>query len=134
MIEWIDTEWKEELSWCPSQLIRRFKYKGEEYMLYLRWRHENPWTLRIIKELKGERSPQYLFYEPNILEFIGIYLSMEDYKLAEEIAESMLYKLDKFGLLEDIITNKFDPVSEKSKNFKNAVAGVLLRYLIDEVY
>ena len=40
--------WYDELIWCPSQCYYFFDHLGEHFCLYLRWRHQDPWTAEII--------------------------------------------------------------------------------------
>ena len=42
------SEWDDSLIWCPSQCELRLKYKGKNYILYLRWRWNDPWTASLI--------------------------------------------------------------------------------------
>ena len=42
--------WSEDLIWCPSQInSNEFVYNNNVYYIYLRWRHENPWTADLIQ-------------------------------------------------------------------------------------
>ena len=42
-------EFLEELLWCPSQIYYYFQDKSEKiWCLYLRWRHDDPWTSELI--------------------------------------------------------------------------------------
>lgn len=41
-------DWEDSLIWCPSQCELKIKHKGKNYVLYLRWRWENPWTAALI--------------------------------------------------------------------------------------
>ena len=43
-------EWFYELIWCPRQCYYRIEYNGADYMLYLRWRWENPWQAHIVQD------------------------------------------------------------------------------------
>ena len=41
--------WLESLIWCPSQIEYYFKdSNGSNYLIYLRWRHSDPWTAELI--------------------------------------------------------------------------------------
>lgn len=42
-------EWKDSLIWCPSQCYLKFKWRDLHCMLYLRWRHHDPWTATLIE-------------------------------------------------------------------------------------
>lgn len=41
-------EWNDSLIWCPSQCELKLKHKGKNYILYLRWRWDDPWTADLI--------------------------------------------------------------------------------------
>ena len=45
----INGTWEDDLIWCPSQCYYRFTYKGTSYIIYLRWRHDDPWTAELIE-------------------------------------------------------------------------------------
>ena len=57
--------WEDSMLWCPSQCYLYFYVeKGDKkdfYMIYLRWRHEDPWTGDLFKtdekgnEIAGSR-------------------------------------------------------------------------------
>jgi hypothetical protein len=49
------TGWHRNLMWCPSQVEKRYQYKGYEVIAYLRWRWNDPWTGNFILE-NNERS------------------------------------------------------------------------------
>ena len=40
--------WIEDLLWCPSQCYYYFKNGDQDYCIYLRWRHYDPWTAELI--------------------------------------------------------------------------------------
>lgn len=42
-------EWKEDLIWCPSQLYLPLKYGEHLFVIYLRWRHSDPWSATLIQ-------------------------------------------------------------------------------------
>ena len=44
------TGWKRSLIWCPSQVTKICQYKNYEVTLYLRWRHNDPWSAEFIIE------------------------------------------------------------------------------------
>jgi len=46
-------EWEDLLLWCPSQCFNYFKHEGKMYCIYLRWRHDNPWTADLVHIPKG---------------------------------------------------------------------------------
>jgi hypothetical protein len=53
-------EWEDSLIWCPSQCFLNFTIGKKHYVLYLRWRWEDPWTADLIETdetfaLQGDR-------------------------------------------------------------------------------
>lgn len=43
-------EWFDELIWCPSQCYYRLQHNGLDYILYLRWRWNDPWQAYVVKD------------------------------------------------------------------------------------
>lgn len=43
-------EWSEDLIWCPSQCYLKIKHEGKPFEIYLRWRWDDPWTCRLLKD------------------------------------------------------------------------------------
>jgi hypothetical protein len=41
--------WSDDLIWCPSQCYYRFKYRDSFWVIYLRWRHGDPWKATLIE-------------------------------------------------------------------------------------
>jgi hypothetical protein len=42
-----NNEWNEMIAWCPTQLSKKVYIKSIEFVLYLRWRHTDPFTYSI---------------------------------------------------------------------------------------
>ena len=44
-------EWQRDLIRCPSQIYYYFKDSktGKRYCIYLRWRHEDPWSADLVE-------------------------------------------------------------------------------------
>lgn len=40
--------WEDSLLYCPSQCELKIKAYGRNYILYLRWRWDDPWTADLI--------------------------------------------------------------------------------------
>ncbi len=40
-------DWDDDLSWCPSQCIKKIEYHGRHFILLLHWRHHNTWTAEL---------------------------------------------------------------------------------------
>jgi hypothetical protein len=41
--------WREDLIKCPSQCYFEFKHEDRPYVIYLRWRWDDPWTMDIVE-------------------------------------------------------------------------------------
>lgn len=44
--------WIDDLIWCPSQCYLYIQFKEKNYVIYLRWRHSDPWSAVIIECIK----------------------------------------------------------------------------------
>ena len=42
-------QWFDELIGCPSQCYHHIQRNGIDYILYLRWRWEDPWQAEVVK-------------------------------------------------------------------------------------
>ena len=62
-------KWYDDLIWCPSQCYYYFMHEGDMYCIYLRWRHDDPWTVEIIKCADGDFD---LNYETCIWKYIKV--------------------------------------------------------------
>lgn len=82
-------KWYDDLIWCPSQCYYYFMHKGDMYCIYLRWRHQDPWTAEIIKCAEGDFD---LNDKTSIWKFIKIPY-FEDYEL-EKLEEYIMARLD----------------------------------------
>jgi len=58
------SSWQDDLVWCPSQCRVEAEHKGEKIVLYLRWRHQDPWQGHVIEnepvDAGGDWSPDLL--------------------------------------------------------------------------
>jgi hypothetical protein len=43
------SDWSDDLIWCPSQCTKKISYKNRHFIIYLRWRHSDPWTADLIE-------------------------------------------------------------------------------------
>ena len=82
-------KWYDDLIWCPSQCYYYFMHDDDMYCIYLRWRHQNPWTAEIIKCAEGDFN---LNHESSIWKFIKIPY-FEDCEL-EKLKEYIMARLD----------------------------------------
>ena len=41
--------WQDDLIWCPSQCYLYFNFGNKSYCVYLRWRHDDPWTADLVQ-------------------------------------------------------------------------------------
>jgi len=62
------SKWRDDLCGCPSQCYGEVEHEGKKLMLYLRWRHQDPWQGHVIENApvnelwEGDWSPD-LFAE-----------------------------------------------------------------------
>jgi hypothetical protein len=56
-------QWFDELIWCPCQCYYHIQRSGIDYILHLRWRWEDPWQARVVKnaanldDMHGDNAP-----------------------------------------------------------------------------
>jgi len=56
-----DNEWNEMIAWCPTQLSKKVYIGSIEFILYLRWRHTDPFTYSIYIEDDNKKHLEKLF-------------------------------------------------------------------------
>jgi hypothetical protein len=89
-------EWFYELIWCPNQCYYYIQHNEADYILYLRWRHENPWQAYIVKNaasLDGMNKDEAIWSE-NIFELYHFQFSDEEIELAKEKIISLFYEFN----------------------------------------
>jgi len=48
--------WFDDLIWCPSQCYYHIQHDGKDYILYLRWRWEDPWQAQVVKNAASREA------------------------------------------------------------------------------
>lgn len=88
-------DWEESLIWCPSQCSKEVVIDGKSYKIYLRWRHNDPWQMKVIKLEDGEQMgwSEDLFVKNNIY-----FTQNDNLGTIENKAEKIAYKEVKDGL------------------------------------
>ena len=84
------------LIWCPSQCYYHLRHNEADYILYLRWRHEDPWQGSVIKNatnLDDMHKDEAIWFE-NIFEIHDIQFTDEEIELAKEKIISMFYEFN----------------------------------------
>lgn len=105
-------QWDDRLIWCPSQCYYYFKDKeGSMNCIYLRWRHQDPWTAEIVPlnekmELDFE-SPQWENLNPPFF---------KDSEL-DQLKEWCL----KLSKVKDIIDKNFSQQLLECKDFEQVI-------------
>jgi hypothetical protein len=56
-----NNEWDEMIAWCPTQLSKRVYIGSIEFILYLRWRHTDPFTYSIYIDDDNKKHLEKLF-------------------------------------------------------------------------
>ena len=73
--------WKDDLIFCPSQCYLNIEFKNKFFVIYLRWRYQDPWTCCLIET----RDNKFNLYDS---EFNGIDMPMQiDYFEDKQIIE-----------------------------------------------
>jgi len=72
----IENGWDIDLIWCPSQIYKTFTVNQKEYIIYLRWRFDDPWEVYVndkgidvylMEEYKAEQYHELMdFVDDNI--------------------------------------------------------------------
>jgi hypothetical protein len=79
-------EWFYELIWCPSQCYYRIQHNGMDYILYLRWRHKDPWHAYAIRnaarlEAMNKGNP---VWSKDIFELYHVQYNEDELEMAKE--------------------------------------------------
>jgi hypothetical protein len=79
-------EWFYALSIAPSQCYCHVQHEGADYMLYLRWRHEDPWHAYIIKnaaslEAMNKGNP---VWSEDVFELYRVWYTEDELERAKE--------------------------------------------------
>ncbi len=45
----ITKEWQDDLGVCPSQCYLYMRYKERYFVIYLRWRYDDPWQATLVE-------------------------------------------------------------------------------------
>lgn len=113
MIKFIG-DWEETLAWCPSQLYRLVEDGDIRFVIYCRWRHEDPWTMEFIffdnngkAKQFNEATKKYEYtgdtkstgtrdafekensWSPDMLEALDLFYKDDDYEALEVKAEEL---------------------------------------------
>jgi len=90
----IENGWDIDLIWCPSQIYKTFTVNQKEYIIYLRWRFDDPWEMYINHTIKNTN-------------YIEILANEKEYQ-AEEYQELM-----------DYVDNNINEIIKKYEEMKN---------------
>ena len=89
-------EWFYALIVCPSQCYYRMQHKGMDYMLYLRWRHEDPWQAYVIKNAASlvAMNKDGAIWSEDVFELQHVQYSDEEIELAKEKIVRLFYEFN----------------------------------------
>ncbi len=45
----VHSDWQDDLIWCPSQCYKKIEMGGRQFVIYLRWRWNDPWTADLVE-------------------------------------------------------------------------------------
>lgn len=86
--------WLDDLIWCPSQCYKRVQDRdGNDYVLYLRWRHGDPWQGHIIEGAKNWDNWGHGWLEQDYFEQLNMHFVADDVDGAKEAIEQIWRKL-----------------------------------------
>lgn len=91
-------KWVNDLIRCPSQCYCNFQYNGRQYCIYLRWRHDDPWSASVVPLTDG-----YVFAVSNWVDLDPPFYTHDDYKKLQKWCIKKVKKLYK-GLKFDEVT------------------------------
>ena len=95
-----DSEWDEMIAWCPTQLSKKVYVEGIELILYLRWRHNDPFTYNIYIEGDEKELEELLkigIFNYDLFDKYNRWYSQEDFDKdkIEKDAEDIWYNFEK---------------------------------------
>jgi hypothetical protein len=84
-------EWFYALTVAPSQCYYRIQHEGVDYMLYLRWRHEDPWHAYVIKnaaslEAMNKGNPAW---SEDVFELYQVWYTKDELEMAKQKVVSL---------------------------------------------
>lgn len=64
----LHSEWEDDLGICPSQCYLKMKFRNRFFVLYLRWRYQDPWSATLVEcdEDYGMFNQKYEWQRLNI--------------------------------------------------------------------
>jgi hypothetical protein len=89
-------EWFYELICCPSQCYYRLKHKGVDYIMYLRWRWEDPWQAHVVRNaasLDEMHSDDAVWLE-DVFALHHLHYRDDELELAKERIVSLFHECD----------------------------------------
>lgn len=78
-------EWFDDMIWCPSQCYCRVQRGGKDYILYLRWRWDDPWQAHIVKNAASlaDMHIENAEWSEDLFEKGGIYFKDDEVEQAK---------------------------------------------------
>ena len=76
----VEIHWEDDLIWCPSQCYASVMYGGVNYVLYLRWRWDDPWQGHIITHARTSMDvvTQHTEWSEDLFEQRGLFFRDEE--------------------------------------------------------
>lgn len=99
-------QWIEDLRWCPSQIYYYFVDKdGGRWCIYLRWRHDDPWTAELVH---CDKNWEFDWNSPDNMDLL------EEEEHTPDVITGY-YKDDEYRELEEWILKKVQALMEREK-------------------
>jgi hypothetical protein len=101
MIYPINVKWFDDLIWCPSQCYGHLHWQGVDYILYLRWRWDDPWQGHIVKNARDSHSMHLAeaVWSEDLFEEWGLFFrdeELEQAKVALVVEDLAGYPIKRF--------------------------------------
>ena len=89
-------EWFDELTWSPSQCYYYLQHHGVDYILYLRWRWNDPWQAYVVKNAASLSSMNTgnSVWSGDVFELHHVHLKNVELNLAKEKILSLFHEFD----------------------------------------
>ena len=89
-------EWFDELIWTPSQCYCHIQHQGVDYILYLRWRWNDPWQAYVVKNAASLSSMNNgeAVWSGDVFQLQQVHLKDIQLELAKDKIISLFYEFD----------------------------------------
>lgn len=107
-----ESDWIEDLLWCPTQIYRKFSFDNNNYMIYMRWRSADPfrfhiWLIGTEFDQENKTNLPIVAWSEDLFEKYNIFASeKDDIKDIEKIVEQITINAVQSGF-KNIVFNSY---------------------------